>query len=543
MKEVIEYKDNSSVNVCLLSIGDYPIHYHDDFQIIYVLEGDLKLTLFYLSYVLTPGSIHIIHPMDVHSIESLSKDNLVLILSFDSDYFLKIFPHFNSTVFNTTIDDGSLTKTKTLRDQIFSIVSEDYYQETGYASRINNIAVSLFNTLIKNFRGFVIDEYDRAFYHKTSNDYVQTDRISRIIQYVYENYQYKISLSKIAEREHMSPYYLSHVFHKFVGLNFRDFLSMVRVEMSLRHVLSTNKSVTQIAQEMGFSDAKYYVSTFHAYMGRHPKEYRAEFSSQVYGLSSINVSNFSLRKLEPTIDRYTQYPVFKKNSARTRLLSLDFLKKPIGTLELPQLTLAIPSTFFEFMSDTLPLHRQVDLAEIYQETCVQEELVTLLQEITTNPFNAKMDTIQTMDSDCSRVGLLTANGLKKPLYYFLELLHKLPRNILSYGSRYIILGDSSSGAILIFNPDKLSAVTFDLVINDLIGTYKLTQYMFRTADSCLNYMTQLNFSNSLTSEEFESINAMSRPRVSFEILPSVSRYYKSVELNSYDVLLMHFQKA
>ena len=83
---------------------------HPDFQIFYVLEGELSLTLFYATYRLQPGSIHIIHSEDVHSIKSITESNLVLVLSFDRDYFKSVFPHFVTTVFITNIEEGSFAK-------------------------------------------------------------------------------------------------------------------------------------------------------------------------------------------------------------------------------------------------------------------------------------------------------------------------------------------------------------------------------------------------------------------------------------------------
>ena len=80
----ITYDENLSVKVELMDIKNYPIHSHPDFQIFYVLEGELSLTLFYATYRLQPGSIHIIHSEDVHSIKSITGSNLVLVLSFDS---------------------------------------------------------------------------------------------------------------------------------------------------------------------------------------------------------------------------------------------------------------------------------------------------------------------------------------------------------------------------------------------------------------------------------------------------------------------------
>ena len=90
----------------------------------------------------------------------------------------------------------------------------------------------------------------------------QTDRISRIICYVYENYSSKISLAAIAAEENINTYYLSHLFQRFVGKSFRDFINMSRVEMSEYEILATDKAISKIALDTGFSNYSYYIDAF-----------------------------------------------------------------------------------------------------------------------------------------------------------------------------------------------------------------------------------------------------------------------------------------
>ena len=535
----ILYDEKLSVKIELLHIKDYPKHTHSDFQIFYVLEGELSLTLFYATYRLQPGSIHIIHSEDVHSIKSITESNLVLVLSFDSNYFKSIFPHFITTVFITNIEEGSFAKRDILRDQIFAVVSEAFNKSPGYIARTNNAAVSLINTLMNNFRGFVIDSSEKAFIHKTSHDYMQVDRISRIIQFVYENYPYKISLSDIAEKEHMSSYYLSHVFRKLVGVNFRDFLSMVRIEMSEVSVLSTNKSIAQISQDMGFSDAKYYVSHFYNHMGCHPKEYRRKYSDKVLGPVAPEVTEYSLEKLKPVISNFTQYPVFKKDIEKVNHIEMDFSAQPEGRFRPPAKNSAL---FDDIYAGFATGSASYDMSKIYRDILPQESAVSLLRCITEAPGSFSYPQINLTDRPGSASGLLTPNGLRKPLYYLLEILEKLPADIVIHGPNYLGLQDADTKYLLIFNPEKDENLTVDIIARNLSSEYKVTKYRMIASNSCLNFWAQLNFSSSLDIEDIENINYMSKPDVEFELIPVMEQYYTSIELAPYDIVLLKFTK-
>jgi len=540
MLERIQYDEKLSVKAQLLNIHSYPIHHHRDFQILYVLEGELSLTLFYATYRLQPGSIHIIHSEDVHSIKSITKNNLVLVLSFDSDYFQSIFPHFITTVFITNIEEGAFEKRDALCNDIFTIVAETCDKSSGYVSRINNAAVSLINTLMHHFRGFVIEPNRKVFIHKTSHDYLQVDRISRVIQYVYEHYPYKISLSEIAENEQVSSYYLSHMFHKLVGINFRDFLSMVRVEMSEAAVLSTDRSIAQIAQDVGFSDAKYYVKHFHDHLGCHPREYRKMYAHQVYGKAYPDKEEYPLSKLKAVIGNYTQYPVFEGSFRKTYRIEMDFDAPTCGRFPKPGV---FPSIVRDSRMDALMANcaLQCDCTQLYQSTTPHEFAMELLKALTSDPASFRFSGIDLVDRPDSIKGLLTINGLQKPLYHLLLLWDRLPDNLVDSGENWLVLQDCENKYLLLFNPGD-DAVTVDVISKNIRSGHKLTKYFLREQRSCLNFWAQLDFNGRLNDEEIMAINRMSAPEIEFEILPRMERYYISLDLSSHDIILLTFSK-
>ena len=94
---------------------------------------------------------------------------------------------------------------------------------------------------------------------------------------MYDNYNRKLTLNEIAEREHLSIYYLSHIIKESAGLSFQDLLSYIRVEESEKLLLGTNKKIGTIAEETGFSAVRYYIKHFEHWFGMHPQEYRKKY--------------------------------------------------------------------------------------------------------------------------------------------------------------------------------------------------------------------------------------------------------------------------
>lgn len=392
---------------------------------------------------------------------------------------------------------------------------------------------------LNHFRGFVIDSSQKAFIHKTAHDYLQVERISRIIQYVYENYPYKISLSEIAEREQMSPYYLSHIFHKLVGVSFRSFLNMVRVEMSEIAVLSTEKSITQIAQDVGFSDAKYYIAHFYEHMGCHPKEYRLKYAHQIYGIVDPKLEEYPLSKLRPIISNYTQYPVFKKSVAKVDHIEMDCsISESIGRL-------SMAGSIFSAMDDlytdlTGKINTGEDAARLYENVIPHESCIKALQDLVNHPESFSFPAICMFDRRGSHEGVVTANGLRKPLYYLANLLDSLPEKIIDTGPNYIALQGNQERDLLVFNPSSTDAITIDIIARNIKTNYKLTKYRLVSCKSFLNYWAQLNFSSRLSTDDIKNINYMSGPYIEYAIVPRWEQYYTSIELAPYDIMLLKF---
>ena len=109
---------------------------------------------------------------------------------------------------------------------------------------------------------------------------VMIERMSRIIPYIYEHHEEKITLEDLAEIEHLSTYYISHMMKDCLGLNFREFLSFSRVEFSRDDAPSNGrKNPNTIARRIGFSTTAYYEKFFLRWFGRLPAEHREHYAS------------------------------------------------------------------------------------------------------------------------------------------------------------------------------------------------------------------------------------------------------------------------
>ena len=99
--------------------------------------------------------------------------------------------------------------------------------------------------------------------------------VRKALQYIAANYDSPLTLPEVAAQLGVSPNYFSTLFHKTVGVSFREHLCRVRVEQSKRLLLSTQYPLNDIAVAVGFSDQSYYCKVFKRITGLSPGQYRA----------------------------------------------------------------------------------------------------------------------------------------------------------------------------------------------------------------------------------------------------------------------------
>lgn len=281
LKEKNIYKDELPINVVVANIEEYPIHFHDDMEVVYVLEGSVILRNGYYTYTLKQGDIFILNDREMHSFVSAGEKNMVMMLQLDLAYFSKYYDNLKNNFFVTDMEDDSDESLEILRSILARIMMEILQKGYGYEHKVIESTHNLIACLMSDFQYFVMEDGKFVNEAKNKGNKILAGRLNRITDYMYDNYSRKLTLNEIANREHLSIYYLSHVIKEATGLSFQDLLSFIRVEESEKLLLGTNKKIGAIAEETGFSAVRYYIKHFETWYGMHPLEYRKQFTGKV----------------------------------------------------------------------------------------------------------------------------------------------------------------------------------------------------------------------------------------------------------------------
>lgn len=101
--------------------------------------------------------------------------------------------------------------------------------------------------------------------------------IRKCIDYIYDNLHRKITVKNAADFLRIDPTYLSKLFLKETGMNFKEFIIKTRISAAKNMLLCSDFSASDISLALGFSSQSAFISVFKKSEGITPNKFRSSF--------------------------------------------------------------------------------------------------------------------------------------------------------------------------------------------------------------------------------------------------------------------------
>lgn len=108
---------------------------------------------------------------------------------------------------------------------------------------------------------------------KVSSDN-QKEVIRKAVKYMKENYNKDIMLEEVAGIINISPFYFSKIFKEYMGKNYVDYITELRIEKAKEMLKKGEISIKEICYEVGYNDPNYFSRVFKKIEGLSPSEYK-----------------------------------------------------------------------------------------------------------------------------------------------------------------------------------------------------------------------------------------------------------------------------
>lgn len=254
----------------------FPVHWHDELEIIYIKQGILQISINGLDYTGTAGSIFLVNPRELHlmgsSDLSVAYYTLLFPLEFISFQSMDAFETMllqplrsGQLVFKHKITDTNLThRLCPILDQIIAVNQEAAPVSDSLPAEIKTriLLLQFFQQIIES--GSIIVPASGS----------KTDMQKELLAYIQSHYTDRITLHDLAKHLHLSEKYISRYFKEHFYLTFSDYVNHLRLTHAKKLLETTELSVTEVALRSGFPNVSYFIRTFKTHYGNPPLKYR-----------------------------------------------------------------------------------------------------------------------------------------------------------------------------------------------------------------------------------------------------------------------------
>ena len=253
--EVLAYPKLNHVRASIVHIINRNTHVHRALELGLVLEGDALVRVDERTFRIQKGSLFFFNANEPHQILASSQAGIkVAYLQVASSFCSEYLSCFR----NLELLENDLTGVlapEQLRELTGLMVRAltDYMAEDSdlYALHCVCSICQLYSRLLSLVPYRQMTEAAYLARNK------KMARLSRITEYIDNNYSEKITLEQLAKQENVTTTYLSHFIHDNLHMTFQEYVSSVRFERALKLLRDTSMCMTDVSVVSGFSDVKY----------------------------------------------------------------------------------------------------------------------------------------------------------------------------------------------------------------------------------------------------------------------------------------------
>lgn len=252
-----EYR-NASIYVKARTMDiSYPARFHKHLEAAVVKSHSLQVVIDGKAYTLMPGDVYVVFPNVLHSLQASQSQAVVAIVDFELyQAFHDILIH--NVPVTPVLRRGAFSETVyNLFDRMAQLAeTEAPYKQNALAGYANALLGELLGNMPLAKRN------------------VDDSLLQQLIFYFLRNYTREITLEDVAQELNYSKFYISRMVTNTFGCNFRALINTYRVSMAQNLLVSSGKTVGEIAFECGFKNQSSFNRIFLKHSGITPSDYR-----------------------------------------------------------------------------------------------------------------------------------------------------------------------------------------------------------------------------------------------------------------------------
>jgi AraC-like DNA-binding protein/mannose-6-phosphate isomerase-like protein (cupin superfamily) len=252
-------------------------HWHEELEILYILEGSMLLQIDAQAFMVSKGDIILIPPNLVHGATGCSNYHC-------SFYAIVFHPSFIFSALNDIIQQSYLEPFFIKNDKSFYYIDEKSKDQDKILHNVTSIIEAYnsrgfgFELLIKSYVLQILYHLLEINFDKknelSKDDLLTTLRIKKILTFLHDNYQKSFSLRDWASNIDLSKEQFCRIFKKHFNKTPIEYLMHYRISKAADLLIHSDLPIIDIAFETGFESANYFTIVFKNKTQMTPRQFR-----------------------------------------------------------------------------------------------------------------------------------------------------------------------------------------------------------------------------------------------------------------------------
>ncbi|MBR5270796.1 MAG: helix-turn-helix transcriptional regulator [Clostridia bacterium] len=246
-------------------------HYHNYIEFLYALSPGACVWINGKSHKFNEGDFVIINSGELHTVTFNENANYIcvkfspqILYAYEQALyeFKYVMPFLFDNAHQKYFSKDELKNTN-IHKLTIEIMQEWNKKEPAYELVLRANILRIFSEVFR-------------FWHKNKSlisETALTDTLKKALVYIGENYS-STTEKEVAKHCNISYNHFSYSFKNLMGQSFNQYLTTIKIREAEKILVSSNKSITEIALDTGFSSASHFISRFKHYKHVTPKQFR-----------------------------------------------------------------------------------------------------------------------------------------------------------------------------------------------------------------------------------------------------------------------------
>lgn len=250
-------------------------HFHDSYEIYYLLEGERFYFIDKEIYHVRAGSLVLINREQIHKTSAV-----------EEGWHERILLQINRDIFAPFLIGLGLPNPEDLFANYYGVIELDHGDRKVVAGIFEQLLTEMqlkqehYELQVKLKLAELMIIINR--YCKNQLTTVDTFKphlgkhvkVNQVATYIWEHSDTNESLEVIADKFYISKSYLSRIFKEVTGFTINEYMNLARIKKAKNLLAHSEYTVTEISERMGYDSITYFERVFKKFTGLSPKQYR-----------------------------------------------------------------------------------------------------------------------------------------------------------------------------------------------------------------------------------------------------------------------------